>query len=109
MSSHYQIRVEEIDESSGVVLRVGFGPVPANNDVIVPEVDLLMLELKSSGRLPGGELIKINGPSSLPVMAVLIHHLVHLYNAVAIYDPKMSQYVVVSSHAGRLKLGSTLD
>lgn len=87
----------------GDILKVGFGD-PAQNDQIVKDAKSIL----ESMNLPGGPLIKINGPASLPVAMVLCHHLAHLYEVVGVYDPKLGKYVVSISHSPNHKVGDLL-
>lgn len=89
-------------------LRVDFGD-PAQNDQIVRAAVARLDELVKSGQVSGGELIKINGPASVPVALVLAHGLGHLYQAVACYDPKLSKYVVAIAHGDKYKVGDLID
>lgn len=88
----------------GDVLKVGFGD-PASNDAIVKEVS----ESLKASPLPGGPLLKINGPASLPVAVVIAHATVHLYGAVAVWDPKLGKYVVAVSHHPDFAVGDLID
>lgn len=96
----------------GDTLFVGFGD-PAQNDAIVKEVAANIKAMK----LPGGPLLKINGAASLPVAFVLAHASLHIYDVVAVWDPKLpnpgaekpGKYVVVSSHSGTVPFGSLID
>lgn len=90
------------------VLRVGFGD-PAQNDKICREVLPLLEQMVVEGTLAGGPLIKINGPASLPVAVVIAHAVSHLYEAVAVFDPKLGQYVVAVSHGNQLRVGDLID
>lgn len=90
------------------LLKISWGD-PAANDAIVRDADARLIELKESGELSGGALIRVNGPASLPVAMVIAHHLVHLYEAVAVFDPKLGKYVVVSAHGGPHRLGDLID
>jgi CRISPR-associated protein Csx3 len=47
-----------------------------------------------------GNIAFVNGRCSLPLAYVLAHKLLHNFANVAIFDPKLSGYVVVSSHGG---------
>lgn len=85
------------------ILKVGFGD-PAQNDQIVKDAKSIL----ESMNLPGGPLIKINGPASLPVAMVLCHHLNHLYEVVGVYDPKLGKYVVSISHSPSHKVGDLI-
>ncbi len=89
-------------------LKVGFGE-PAQNNEIVKHVDKVVGAMVSSGILTGGPVIKVNGPASLPVAVVLAHHLTHLYGTVAVYDPKLNQYVVAANHGGAHAVGDLID
>jgi CRISPR-associated protein Csx3 len=88
----------------GNLLKVGFGD-PASNDAIVKEV----AQSLKDAPLPGGPLLKINGPASLPVAVVIAHATVHLYGAVAIWDPKLGKYVVSVSHNPDFNIGDLID
>ncbi len=88
----------------GDVLKVGFGS-PASNDAIVKEVSESIKEMA----LPGGPVLKINGPASLPVAVVIAHAVVHLYGAVAVWDPKLGKYVVSVSHNPAFSIGDLID
>jgi CRISPR-associated protein Csx3 len=92
----------------GDVLRVKFGEA-AQNDAICRDAAARLEELVSSGELAGGPVIKINGPASLPVAVVIAHAVGHLYEAVAVFDPKLGKYVVATSHGSPLKVGDLID
>ncbi len=100
----YHIAVERDN-----VLRLGFGDTPAQNDVLVKEAAQIIGEMIEVGTIKGGELIKLNGPATLPIAFVLAHKLNHLYQAVAVYDPKLSQYVVAIAHGGKYSVGDLID
>ena len=90
------------------VLSIGFAQ-PAQNDRIVKDADTQMTALIQAGQIQGGEVIRINGPASLPVAMVLAHHLSHRYQAVAVYDPKLSKYIVSIAHGSKYTIGDMLD
>jgi len=91
------------------LLRLRFGDTPAQNDVLVKEAAQKITELIEDRTIKGGELIRINGPATLPIAFVLAHKLSHLYQAVAVYDPKLSKYVVAIAHGGKYSLGDLVD
>lgn len=107
---------ESLDDSSsffvkleGHVLLVDFNRLQeVSNDRLVKDASAELDRLVASGELRGGELLKINGPISLPVSYVVSHRVSHLYKAIAMFDPKMSRYVVTSSHASNYSLGDTI-
>ena len=99
----YKIFLEQ-----GNLLKVGFGD-PAQNDQICCDAARQLEELSSSGTLAGGPVIKSNGPASLPVAVVIAHAVSHLYEAVAVFDPKWGKYVVATSHGTQLRVGDLID
>jgi CRISPR-associated protein Csx3 len=90
------------------VLKVGFG-TPAQNDQIVKDAVKRLDEMVKSGELKGGPMIKINGPASLPVAIVIAHSVGHLYEVVAVFDPKLNKYVVAISHGVTLQPGDLVE
>jgi CRISPR-associated protein Csx3 len=97
----------KIELASGV-LKVGFG-TPAQNDTIVRDAVTRLNEMIKTGELTGGGLIKINGPASLPVAVAIAHAVGHLYGVIAVFDPKLSKYVVAVSHDGKAQPGDLID
>ena len=90
------------------VLKVGFGS-PAQNDEIVRDAVARLNEMTESGELSGGKIIKINGPASLPVAVAIAHGVNHLYETVAVFDPKLAKYVVAVTHGTEYKVGDLVD
>lgn len=97
----------KIEISSGV-LKVGFAE-PAQNDQIVRDAAARLDEMTESGELSGGQLLKINGPASVPVAFVLAHKVAHLYGAIGFFDPKLGKYVVSITHNPAYNLGDLID
>jgi CRISPR-associated protein Csx3 len=98
-------------ELQGDTLKVGFGN-PAQNDQIVRDTALRLDKMIQDGILGGGTLLKVNGPASIPVSFVLAHRLVHLYGAIAVFDPKLPEphkYVVCITHSPAYKLGDLIE
>ena len=87
----------------GDILKVGFGE-PAQNDQLVRDAQKAIKALD----LKGGRLVKINGPASLPVAVVISHELGHLYETVAVFDPKLGKYVVSVTHGTDYSLGDLI-
>lgn len=97
-------RIEKVSDVDGVVeLKIGFG-TPALHPAILPDAVATMKALA----LPGGKLVKFNGPCSVLVAMALAHEVVHLYSAVACFDPKEAKYVVCVSHNPDLIVGQYL-
>ncbi|AFZ59578.1 CRISPR-associated protein Csx3 [Anabaena cylindrica FACHB-243] len=90
------------------ILRVSFGE-PAQNDQIVKDAATRLEEMSRLGELTGGQLLKINGPVSIPVAFVLAHKLSHIYGAIAFFDPKLGKYVISITHNPAYKLGDLID
>lgn len=90
------------------VLKIGFGD-PAQNDDIVRTAAARIKSLIDEGTLAGGEIIRINGPASLPVGMVIAHKVGHLYQAVACFDPKLAQYVVAIAHGDKYQVGDLIS
>ncbi len=102
----YQIKL------NGEVLQVGFNRnVPAQGDRIVKDALCVLNQMIDSGEIAGGERILIDGPQSIPVAYLISHRLVHLYEVVAVLDPKLGSkistpvgairhktYIVTSAH-----------
>ncbi|WP_313954496.1 CRISPR-associated protein Csx3 [Aulosira sp. FACHB-615] len=106
----YQIRLE------GEVLRVGFNRVlPAQGDRIVRDALELLEQMIDSGQIPGGNRLLIDGPQSVPVAYVMAHKLSHLYQAIAVLDPKIGTpgyktYIVTISHGStEYKVGDLIE
>jgi len=78
-------------ESDQSILRTAFGD-PATNAQIVKDADARLAEIKASGGLQGGSLLKINGPLSLPTAFTVGHAVFHAYGAIAVWDPKLQSY-----------------
>lgn len=90
------------------ILKVGFGS-PAQNDQIVKDAKARLDEMVAKGELTGGKVIKINGPASLPVAVAIAHAVNHLYETVAVFDPKLGKYVVSVSHGAEYAPGDLID
>jgi len=91
----------------GNVLKLKFGE-SASNDQIVPFVEKKLSQMIENKEIPWGEIVKIDGPASLPVAAVIIHKLAHLYSVVAVFDPKLQKFVVAISHSGKNTSGDLI-
>lgn len=90
------------------VLKVGFG-TPAQNDQIVRDAKARLDEMVASKELDGGKVLRINGPASLPVAVTIAHAVAHLYEAIAVFDPKLGKYVVAVSHGTDHAPGDLID
>lgn len=60
-------------------------------------------------RLEGGQVVRLNGPASLPVAIAIAHEIGHLFGAIAAYDPKLGKYVVAVSHDPAFAVGDLID
>jgi len=102
MANYYNIQLIEN------VLKVGFAD-PAQNDKIVADAVAKLNTMIETGELAGGSMIKINGPASLPVAVAIAHAIAHLYEVVAVFDPKLGKYVVSVSHGDAYRPGDLID
>lgn len=89
-------------------LLVNFGE-PARNDQIVKDAAARLEKMVKSGELRGGQLLKINGPVSIPAAFVLAHRLCHLFGAIGCFDPKLGKYVICITHNPEYNLGDVID
>lgn len=106
MAEYYRILVEKGTEFD--LLRIGFAD-PAQNDKIVAFAAQRLEVLVESGEVAGGSMVKLNGPASLPVAVTIAHGVSHLYETVAVFDPKLGKYVVSVSHSGEYQPGDLID
>ena len=91
------------------VLHTSFGETTDTNAVNVQQARDRLIEIKKSGGLQGGSLLKINGPVSLPVAFTIGHAVFHAYGAIAVWDPKLQKYCVSVSHSPDYQLGQLID
>ncbi|KAF0250250.1 MAG: CRISPR-associated protein [bacterium] len=98
----------EIKLVSDNILKISFA-APAQNDQIVKDVNNQLKQMIENGELLGGELLKVNGPASLPVAMVIAHHVGHLYQAIACFDPKLAKYVVSIAHGDKYSIGDLIS
>ncbi|MBW4598962.1 MAG: CRISPR-associated protein Csx3 [Calothrix sp. FI2-JRJ7] len=92
------------DESTSV-LTIGFGE-PANNDQIVKDAVAGIKQIKEQLH---GAVLKVNGAASLPVGFALSAELAHVVKAIAVFDPKLKQYVVAVTHDPSYSIGALID
>ena len=102
MANYYNVSLQED------ALKIGFADPAQNDDIVRTTVEKLNA-MAESGELAGGSLIKINGPASLPVAVAIAHAVSHLYEVVAVFDPKLAKYVVSVSHSPEYRPGDLID
>ena len=94
----YQIQLK------GDVLHVGFNRnIPAQGDRIAKDALSRINQMIDSGEISGGKRILIDGPQSVPVAYILSHKLVHLYEVIAVLDPKLGSKISTPDGAIRHK------
>jgi CRISPR-associated protein Csx3 len=76
-----------------------FGETAANNDQLVKDINDQLNALISSGNLPGGSLLGINGEMSIHIAYAMTERLMKRYDAIAIYDPKLSTYIISATES----------
>ena len=111
MAEHFFARIMPPMQDSpggphtGTIVTVQLGiATPADNNVLVPDA----LEALAALDLQGGAGIRFTGRISLPVAMALSHAVAHLYGFVAMFDPKLEQYVVAVSHTPGIKPGDLI-
>jgi len=76
-------------------------------DVLTKEAALKIDELMNQN-LTGGDLLKINGKSSVAVNFMIANKLAHLYGNIAVWDPKLCDYVITLRHGGKYAEGELI-
>ena len=83
-------------------------------DRLIRDARSQLQALIAAGRLTGGSLLKINGSTSLAIGYLLAHELGHLYQIIAVCDPrlqveKQNRYVVVISYVDEYNVGDIIE
>ena len=86
----------------------------ASGDRIVRDTVTEIDKAISSEAIRGGKLLKINGRISVLASYVIAHKLAHLYGAIAIFDPKLSEpgklnYIVTIQHGSNYQIGDIVE
>ncbi|MDY6806009.1 MAG: CRISPR-associated protein Csx3 [Cyanobacteriota bacterium] len=105
--SSYEINI------AGDTLKLKFGS-PATGEEIVKDAAMRLEEMVASGELPGGPLLKIDGPCTVAAAYVIGHRVSHLYGAIAIFDPKVGKngtkaFIVAISHNPSYRVGEIIE
>lgn len=95
-----------ITKTAPDTLTVKFGADSHNGPKVI-DAKAQLEALDANGEL-NGELIKINGPASVPVAMTIGHVLAHRYQAVACFDPKQNHFVVAIAHGGKYAVGDVI-
>lgn len=92
-------------ETSGSegLLTIAFG-TPSRGDAVVRDATSALAAID----FPGGRLLRVSGPASLPVAMAIAHVAAHRYGAVACFDPKLSGFLVAISHDPDFPVGKIL-
>lgn len=98
----YNIAMSPIVSPAGMMFKIKFGD-SASNDKIVAEVAETVKKITE-----GGGVALVDGPASLPVAFVLCHKICHLFEAVAVKDPKMGGFIITISHTEKFKPGDII-
>lgn len=99
----YYINIDKC-QNGDIILKLSFGE-PAENDRIVRDAIKCLDELNISG----GKIIRLNGPTTVPVGVAITHHLTHKFSYIGLCDPKLKKYVIVVAHGPEYKLGDLID
>lgn len=101
--------LEFIEREAEDVLKIGFVPsVSISGDDLVKYIAEQLPQVAKEHTLYG-RILKINGSVSVPGAMVLAAYFKNRYKAIAMFDPKMSEYIVVISTSHDHKVGSILE
>lgn len=109
MGDSYQIKLE------GDTLRVGSSEnLDVTGDRLIQDARSQLQILMAAGEIKGGALLKINGRASLAIGYLFAHELGHLYNVIAVCDPRLhgeqqNRYVVVISYLEEYDVGDIIE
>ncbi|NJK28759.1 MAG: CRISPR-associated protein Csx3 [Acaryochloris sp. SU_5_25] len=92
----------------GDILYIGLGAA-ADNPQIVRDAHSTILTLIQNQILTGGALLAIHGESSIIAAYGIAAQLTQRYDTIAVYDPKLSTYIVVTTHTTSYRIGDRLD
>ena len=102
-------------EPEGNTLKVNPNPeTDVPGDILLRDARSRLRELIATKQLTGGSLLKINGSTSLAIGYMFAHELGHLYQTIAVCDPrlhgaKQNRYVVVISYVNRYGIGDIIE
>lgn len=99
----FEVKLDRVSAEAHLI-KVGFGAAGTNCE-IVKDCELQIKDLK----LKGGKLLLINGACTLPAAFCICNNVKHLYQNVAVYDPKLTAYVVCINNGGSYDVGSKID
>ena len=110
----FKIDVKQQSNSAKCTITLSFGDEATTGDKIVSEINKIMADLIASNQIPGGKIVKIDGPCTVAGAYVIATWLKPLYGAIAIADPKLrledgsNQYIVVVSRDPYYRVGSVI-
>lgn len=82
---------------------------PATTNRLVQDAIVRLEAMIEQGQLPGGPLLKVNGPAPLPVGFAIAHKLAPHYRTVAAFDPKVNGYIVVIAQDAAYTCGELIQ
>lgn len=98
-------KIEMKQDDLTTKLEVGFGDVSGTNCEIVRDADAGVVALTE---LKGGPMLLISGPCTLPAAFAICNRTKHLYQTIAVYDPKLLGYVVAVNNGGSHEIGQLI-
>ena len=84
-------------------------PILVDGDCLVRDVQFLARQAINSGKLTGGNLLKILGRIPVAASYTLCHEVADLYRAIAVSDTRLGAYVVVSSTTPEYPFSCRID
>ena len=97
------------DNLGNDLLKVAFSKTLNQGNIIVEDAKEELNKLIKSQQLKGGKLIKIDGKQSYLVSYTIAHEICHLYETIAVSNPKLGGYIVVISSNKNYPLGSIIE
>ena len=89
----------------GDVLNIGFGESPTDIEVVLAAQELIN-DLRGEAQ---GKHLKLNGPASLSVAVMIGHAFGNTNQTIAVFLPKLQQYIVVVSFVKSIPVGTLID
>ena len=100
IDSVYHVEIQQKNKN-GTVLKMGFGDSAPGNQIVTAVTQLI-----EQVDLTGGGVVLINGPMTIPVAFIIAHKVLHLFSCIAVFDPKLDGYIVVTNHGSAHATGA---
>lgn len=98
--------LEKTTTDQTTLLSVGFADNPGSATDIMSDIQSYLSENENDLK---GSLLKVNGRISGAGAMLIAAELKNKFSAIALFDPKENQYVVVSSVGSEFSVGAMID